>query len=119
MGKLHRDQGSRQYIDRSSADSCDSGAIKVGAGSSGAPRNRRLGFSNYGFRIGVYEWGADVDITPTDIIGTSNTLYEGGLSGTSSALPIINGAAWIVQGLANAALSYEISPFQVRKILTT
>jgi hypothetical protein len=108
----------KQIFNRSSTDFRDSGAIVVGAGSSAAPHTR-LGFSNHGSRIDVYGWGENVDTTSTDAAGTDNTLYTTGFNGTSSASPIITGAAMVAQGLANANLNYKLSPLQVRKILAT
>lgn len=107
----------KQIFNRSSKDFRDSGAIMVGAGSSVAPHTR-LSFSNHGSRVDAYAWGENVDTTSTDTAGTDNTLYTTSFNGTSSATPIVTGAAMIVQGLANASLGYKLSPLQVRKIVT-
>jgi serine protease len=108
----------KQIFNRSSKDFRDSGAIMVGAGSSVAPHTK-LSFSNHGSRVDAYGWGENVDTTSTDAAGTDNTLYTTSFNGTSSATPIVTGAAMIVQGLANASLGYKLSPLQVRKIVTT
>ncbi|KAG5763848.1 hypothetical protein H9Q72_008065 [Fusarium xylarioides] len=107
----------KHIFDRSSSDFRESGAIMVGAGSSTAPHTR-LSFSNYGSRIDVYAWGEDVDTTTTDSAGTNNALYTTTFNGTSSASPIVTGAAMVVQGIANASVGFKLSPFQVRAILT-
>jgi subtilisin family serine protease len=89
----------KKIFDRSSPDFRDSGAIMVGAGSSAAPHTR-LGFSNHGNRIDCYGWGEHVDTTTTNSAGTDNTAYTGSFNGTSSASPIVTGAAVVTQGLA-------------------
>ncbi|KAG4436836.1 hypothetical protein IFR05_007685 [Cadophora sp. M221] len=108
----------KSIFNRSSKDFRDSGAIMVGAGSSVAP-HAKLSFSNYGSRVDAYAWGENVDTTSTNDAGTDNTRYTTGFSGTSSATPIVSGAAIVVQGLANASLGYKLSPLQVRQIVTT
>jgi serine protease len=108
----------KKIFNRASADFRDSGAIMVGAGSSTAPHARLL-FSNHGSRIDCYGWGESVDTTSTNSTGTDNTLYTSGFNGTSSASPIVVGAALVVQGLAQASLGYRFSPRELRAILTT
>lgn len=95
----------------------DSGAIIVGATSSAAPHTR-LGFSSHGARIDCYGWGQNVDSTGDGWTGTSTTAYTGTFGGTSSASPIIAGAALAVQGVAEAGLGLRFSPSQMRAILT-
>lgn len=108
---------SGKYIfNRSSSDFRDSGAIMVGAGSSSYPHSR-LSFSNYGSRIDCYGWGQNVTTT-TGNIG-QNTSYTNSFSGTSSASPIIAGAAAAVQGITKARYGgYTYSPNDLRNILT-
>jgi serine protease len=108
----------KQIFNRGSVDFRDSGAIIVGAGSSAAPHTR-LFFSNYGSRIDCYAWGESVDTTSTNSSGTDNALYTSGFNGTSSASPIVAGAAVVVQGLAQKSLGYRFSPRELRTILTT
>ncbi len=82
----------------------DSGAILVGAG--GPPRDgfvdrARLDFSNYGARVDVQGWGRKVatldygDLQSCD--DSRDRHYTGEFSGTSSASPIVAGAAVLVE----------------------
>ena len=98
----------------------DSGAIVVGAG--GPPRpgftdRARLDFSNYGKRVDVQGWGRKVatldygDLQSCDDPGHRH--YTGEFSGTSSASPIVAGAAVLVETAANRALA----PRAVRDLL--
>ncbi len=105
-----------QVLNPSSADFRDSGAIIVGAGSSAAPHTR-LGFSSFGARVNCYAWGENVETTDSDNAGATN-LYQSGFNGTSSASPIITGAALAVQGCFFAANGYRLSPKQMRLILS-
>jgi hypothetical protein len=108
--------GGLQVLNRGSADFQDSGAIMVGAGSSTVPHTR-LGFSNFGSRIDCYGWGENVD-TSTSTSAGATTLYTGTFNGTSSASPIVTGAAIAVQGMAQATLGFRLSPRQVRRVLS-
>jgi len=83
-----------QVLNPASADFRDSGAIVVGAGSSAAPHTR-LGFSSFGHRVNCYAWGENVETTDSDS-GGATTLYQSAFNGTSSASPIITGAALAV-----------------------
>ena len=90
----------------------DSGAIIVGAGGppgSGADRER-LGFSSYGSRVDLQGWGAGVVTTgygtaapngyrDPDDTTDPNSWYRFTFGGTSSASPIVAGAAANLQGL--------------------
>jgi Subtilase family len=114
----YKNLSGKKIFDRSSPDFRDSGAIMVGAGSSAAPHSR-LSFSNFGSRIDCYAWGENVDTTTTNSTGTDNTAYTGSFNGTSSASPIVSGAAVVSQGLAQAGLGYRFSPRELRNILTS
>ncbi|MDJ0619647.1 MAG: S8 family peptidase [Calothrix sp. MO_192.B10] len=103
-------------LNRGSADFRDSGAIMVGAASSAIPHTR-MGFSNYGSRIDCYAWGENVNTCSSNNAG-STTVYTATFSGTSSASPIVTGAALAVQGIAEANLGYRFSPFQMRLLLS-
>jgi subtilisin family serine protease len=100
----------------------DSGAILVGAG--GPPRQgfndrERLEFSNYGARVDVQGWGrkvATLDYGDLQNCSGANRHYTGEFSGTSSASPIVAGAAVIVEGYAKAR-GGVLSPIQVRDLL--
>ncbi len=106
-----------QVFNRSSADFRDSGAIVVGAASSAAPHTR-MSFSNYGSRIDCYGWGQSVETTGDGWMGNATNTYTSGFSGTSSASPIVAGAALAVQGMAENSLGYRFSAWQMRAILS-
>jgi subtilisin family serine protease len=86
----------------------DSGAILVGAG--GPPREgyadrERLEFSNYGSRVDVQGWGrkvATLDYGDLQACSGADRHYTGEFGGTSSASPIVAGAAVILEGAARA-----------------
>ena len=107
----------QQIFNRANADFQDSGAIIVGAASSAAP-HARLNFSCFGSRIDCYGWGEDVDTLSSDATNTATNLYTTSFSGTSSASPIVTGAALTVQGLAESILTHRIGPWQLRTILS-
>lgn len=112
------DAGGDQVLNRTSAAFRDSGAIMIGAASSTAPHTR-MNFSNFGSRIDCYAWGENVDTaTSTTVAPFSTTTYTGGFNGTSSASPIITGAALLVQGIAEANLGYRFSAWQMRVLLS-
>jgi hypothetical protein len=107
----------QQIFNRASADFQDSGSIIVGAASSAAPHTR-LVFSCFGSRIDCYGWGENVDTLSSDATNTATNLYTTIFSGTSSASPIVTGAALAVQGLAQANLGHRLGPWQLRAILS-
>ena len=89
----------------------DSGAIMVGAG--GPPRygfvdRARLDFSNYGARVDVQGWGRRVatldygDLQRCDDAGHRH--YTDEFSGTSSASPIVAGAAILLESEAQGRI---------------
>jgi len=86
----------RQVLNRQSDDFRDSGAIMVGAASSTAPHTR-LGFSCHGSRIDCFAWGQNVDTAGDGWMGIATTSYTTGFGGTSSASPIVAGAAVLLQ----------------------
>ncbi len=109
-------------LNRTTASFRDSGAVMVGAALSPIPHDR-ADFSNFGTRIDCYGWGEDVtsagygDLTPA---GTpDNSTYTAVFSGTSSASPIVTGAALIVQGAYEAASGTRLSPTQMRTLLSS
>lgn len=105
-----------QVLNPASADFRDSGAIVVGAASSAAPHTR-MNFSSFGPRVDCYAWGENVNTTSSDSAG-SQTLYTTTFNGTSSASPIITGAALAVQGVATADGGAPLSPAQLRAVLS-
>lgn len=106
----------RNVFNRNAAGFTDSGAIYVGAGSSAVPHGR-LGFSNFGNRVDCYGWGNNVD-TCSSNTGGATTLYTGTFSGTSSASPIVTGAALAVQGIAEANFGSRLAPGPLRALLS-
>ena len=111
--------GGNQVFNRASASFRDSGAIMVGAASSTSPHTR-LGFSNFGSRIDCYAWGENVDTTGNGtLFDTSTTTYTTAFNGTSSASPIVAGAALLLQGIASQSTSigFRFSPGQLRDML--
>jgi serine protease len=111
------DPGGAQIFNRAAAGFRDSGAIIVGAASSVTPHSR-LGFSCFGSRIDCYGWGENVDTLSTDGAGTATNQYTTTFNGTSSASPIVTGAALAVQGLAQSGLGARFAPWQLRALLS-
>ncbi len=110
----------------------DSGAIMVGAG--GPPRagfsdRERLEFSNYGGRVDVQGWGRKVatldygDLQSCDddagaqrAARYTDRHYTGEFSGTSSASPIVAGAAVLLEGIARHR-GRILTPLALRELL--
>ncbi|MFY0144240.1 S8 family peptidase [Bacillus cytotoxicus] len=112
-----RNRDGKQVLNRNSPDFKDSGAIMVGASSSTFP-HKRLWFSNYGSRIDTYGWGEHVDTTHAEPSREATNLYTSSFSGTSSASPIIAGAATSLQGIAKEHLGQPYTPEELRDILS-
>lgn len=104
----------------------DSGAIVVGAGSSGAacapglgPRDR-LNFSTYGSRVNLQGWGNCVTTAGYGDLfdeGSPNSLYTEEFGGTSSAAPIVAAAAARYSSTYQATQGTPPSPQLVRSRL--
>ncbi|MCU5110665.1 S8 family serine peptidase [Bacillus wiedmannii] len=112
-----KDRNGKKILNRNSPDFKDSGAIMVGAGSSTVP-HKRLWFSNYGSRLDVYGWGENVDTTSANPSQNNTNLYTSTFSGTSSASPIIAGAATSIQGIAKEHRGSPYTPAELRNILS-
>ncbi|HDR7589732.1 hypothetical protein BW899_27280 [Bacillus mycoides] len=112
-----KDRNGKKILNRNSPDFKDSGAIMVGAGSSTVP-HKRLWFSNYGSRLDVYGWGENVDTTSANPSQNTTNLYTSTFSGTSSASPIIAGAATSIQGIAKEHRGSSYTPAELRNILS-
>ncbi|OJD97793.1 peptidase S8 [Bacillus cereus] len=112
-----RDRNGKQVLNRNSPDFKDSGAIMVGAASARVP-HKRLYFSNYGSRVDVYGWGNAVDTTDAKPSEFITNLYTSSFAGTSSASPIIAGAAASIQGIAKNNKGKVYTPSQLRNILS-
>ena len=104
----------------------DSGAIIVGAGGPpGSGQNLEpLFFSSYGSRIDLQGWGSGVVTTgygdlyvDPDNPGDPDAWYTDTFSGTSSASPMVAGAAANLQGIALDQFQAPFPPSQVRAVL--
>lgn len=100
----------------------DSGAIIVGAGDS--LTRARLPFSSYGSRVDLQGWGNNVTTSGFGDLfydslnpGDARQWYTPLFNGTSSASPIVTGAALAVQGAVMAAGFLPLDPIDLRHIL--
>ncbi len=96
----------------------DSGAILVGAARSSLPHDRAP-FSNYGSRLDCFGWGETVTTCGYgDLAGTAATnFYTNKFSGTSSAAPIIAGAAALLTALHQEHAGSRLEPRTLRALL--
>ena len=98
----------------------DSGSIIVGAGSSNSSHNK-LSFSTYGTRVDVQGWGENVFSTGygwfAQYGGDSHQSYTSSFSGTSSASPIVTGAAALVQARSLVVNGAGLPPTVLRQLL--
>jgi subtilisin family serine protease len=102
-------------LNRKSSDFQDSGAIIVGAASSVHP-HERMYFSNYGSRIDCFGWGENVATTSDGWQSQDPAIYTSTFSGTSSASPIVAGAAVLLQSWAKQQRRVY-SPKEMRALL--
>ncbi|MFO7788628.1 MAG: S8 family serine peptidase [Halospina sp.] len=109
-------KGGQQILNPGSADFRDSGAIIVAAASSAAPHTR-MNWSTFGARIDCFAWGQNVNTTSSSAAGATD-LYTTSFGGTSSASPIVTGAALCVQGVFEAQNGFRLSPGQMRILLS-
>lgn len=98
----------------------DSGAIMVGA-SDGSSLNK-ASFSNYGTRCSSHGWGFNVTTTGygalwNDPADPDRREYTDGFSGTSSATPIVTGAATALISMHRESFKSEIDPIDLRTLL--
>ena len=96
----------------------DSGAIIVGAGDSAT--RARLAFSSYGSRVDLQGWGNNVTTTGYGDLfnpGDVRQRHTGFFSGTSSASPIVTGAALAIQGAVMEAELAPLDPLELRQVL--
>jgi serine protease len=98
----------------------DSGAIVVGAGTSGSVHNPEC-WTNHGSRISAQGWGDGVYAAGYGDLfnpGGSDQDYTAGFSGTSSASPIVTGAAISLALIHRGQNGSYMSPWDVRSRLT-
>jgi serine protease len=104
--------------DRFNRNVRDSGAIIVGAGH---PVYRwRLDFSSYGSRVDLQGWGEGVYTTGRGNLfdpGDPRQRYTHDFNGTSSASPMVAGAAAAIQSVLITSGYGPLSPGQVRELL--
>jgi serine protease len=120
-GNGSEDLDDDDYGDTFPDDRDDSSAIIVGAGSAPGctdPEHSRLGFSSFGSRVNVQGWGECVVTTGYGDLqgGPMNEFYTNSFGGTSSATPIVTGAAAVVSSVAQQQ-GVSFSPQQVRSLL--
>lgn len=116
----YTDAAGDNVLDRADPEFRESGAIMVGAGASAVP-HERLGFSNFGSRLDCYAWGEDVTTCgygDLDAGGGNDETYTDTFGGTSSASPIVAGAAILLQGMHEGTTGARLSPLQVRSLLS-
>jgi hypothetical protein len=104
---------------RGDSRSRDSGAILVGAARAAVPHDRAP-FSNHGSRLDCFGWGEAVTSCGYgDLAGSQETeLYTNSFCGTSSAAPIIAGAAALVQALHEVGTGRRLEPRAMRAVLS-
>jgi len=84
---------------------------------------QRLSYSNYGSRFTSHGWGEDVVTTGYGTLYNAegvNYYYASGFSGTSSASPIVAGAAADCVGywMMNGNPAYTLTPAMLRSVLS-
>lgn len=98
----------------------DSGLIMVGAGSADT-RHSALSFSTYGKRVDVQGWGTGVTTAGYGnfkrVGGDSHQSYSSSFNGTSSATPVVVGAALLIQSHAKENLGKPFTPKELRDLL--
>ena len=105
-----------EYMERG-----DSGAIMVGAGTSGV-NTAKLGFSTYGSRFDVQAWGQHIVTTGNN--GTLNQQssdinkqYSNSFGGTSGAGPCITNVVVLLQSYAKNKLDRNLTAPELRKLM--
>ncbi|HEY4563080.1 MAG TPA: S8 family serine peptidase, partial [Thermoanaerobaculia bacterium] len=113
------DASTGQSLRRTDPHFHDSGAVLVGAARAGLPHDRAP-FSNYGSRLDCIGWGETVTTCGYgDLSGTTDVdYYTNTFSGTSSASPIVAGAAALVQALHESQAGNRLDPRSMRAVLS-
>lgn len=122
-GNGGEDLDRRIYRGRLSRAGRDSGAILVGAGApyaDGFVDRSRLDFSNYGSRVDLQGWGrmvATLDYGDLQGCDAHGRKYTALFSGTSSASPVVAGAAVLVESAYRAERGCPLAPPALRTVL--
>ena len=126
-GNGQQDLDGAEYLGRFNRSVRDSGSIFVGAGASdqcmshgNEPARARLWFSNFGSRLDVQGWGHCVVTTGYgDLQGGSDEdrWYTQNYGGTSSASPIVAGAAASLSSIAQERGLGPLTSRQARYLL--
>ncbi|WP_375765125.1 S8 family serine peptidase [Archangium gephyra] len=101
----------------------DSGALLVGAGMSpayGASARSAHDYSNHGSTLDVQGWGDSVVTSGYGNLFSAdgmNGWYTHSFAGTSSAGPIVTGAAASLQGRHKSLRGYSLTPAQLKTVL--
>lgn len=97
----------------------DSGAIVVGAGTSGA--RVPTCWTNYGSRIDVHAWGENIVTTgygdPFAPLGDEDQFYTDTFGGTSGASPMVTSAVASIQAVADAHGEGNLHPLVMRDLI--
>ncbi len=122
-GNGAEDLDHRIYRGRLSRAGRDSGAILVGAGAPDEPDfvdRSRLDFSNYGSRVDVQGWGrmvATLDYGDLQGCDAHGRKYTALFAGTSSASPVVAGAALLVESAVRTERGCPLGPRALRAVL--
>lgn len=108
-----------RYDNRFNRSIRDSGAILVGGGSS---NNRSpMCWTNFGSRLDVQGWGQNVMTLGYGVIQANGNdidqWYTNAFNGTSSASPIVAGAAAVLQGIRKSMGGLPFEPVELRDLL--
>ena len=111
-----------RYNGRFNRNLRDSGAIMVGGGTS--DNRAPMCWTNFGSRLDVQGWGENVMTLGYGDIQANGAddqrqWYTTSFSGTSSASPIVVGAAAVLQGIRKASGSVPFTPLEMRNLLVT
>jgi len=111
------------YANLFDPDYRDSGAIIVGAGKPPSEFDARgpEWFTNWGRRLNLQGWGSGVVTTGYGDLftggGDFHQMYTSSFAGTSSASPIVSGAAAALAGIYMAHTGEAMDPLLVRDVL--
>jgi len=107
------------YGNRFNRNYRDSGAILVGAGTSSTPHSPMC-WTNYGSRVDAQGWGENVTTTGWNCDAFSygiDQCYTYSFNGTSSASPIVAGAAAAIQSYFKNVKGNTLNSYAVRQLL--